>query len=107
MKQQIQQGDVNLERIDCIPEGAKKRDSYILAEGESTGHKHKLQVAVAEKEKTCEVYEKNGTLYLRVFSPTPLIHEEHNPVLIPEGNWEVGNTYEYDHFAEEARIVRD
>lgn len=102
---QIQQGDVNLERVVCIPKGAKKRDNYVLAEGETTGHKHKLQVAV--KEKTCEVYEKNGTLYLRVFSPTPLIHEEHNPVVISPGDWEVGHTFEYDHFAEEARKVID
>lgn len=80
----------------------EKIDGKKLAEGEITGHAHILDNA--------EVFElDNG---LRIFSGEKeniLTHEEHNPIIIPAklGNYVSGKVVEYDHFAEEAKEVRD
>lgn len=44
---------------------------------------------------------------MRVPSGTVVVHEEHYPVEVPPGDYQVGRVREYDHFAEEARRVID
>jgi hypothetical protein len=101
-KVEIVQGDVFLVRS-SIPNGVKRvaREGrgYILAEGEVTGHAHVIN--------ECEVYEKGGVLYIRITVPTEITHEEHMPVIVPTGEWQVGIVREYDPFQEDARNVQD
>ena len=103
---EFQQGDVLGYRIKTLPSGAKKvttkNGRIILAEGEATGHHHSI-AATPE----IELFEENGTLYLRAEEDCTVIHQEHNPVGIKEGIFEIGTVLEYDHFAEEARKVFD
>ncbi len=96
-----QQGDVIISRIKEIPEGAKKLDTLVLREGETTGHAHKVTRGNAT------LYEQDGTLYLRVLTPAEVQHEEHHPQIIPPGDYKIPITREYDHFSEEAREVID
>lgn len=98
---QIQQGDVLIESVECIPAGGVKLPHARLAEGEATGHAH-----VAEAEDV-ELFEVNGVLYLSAPHGTKVAHEEHAVVTVPTGKWKVGKVLEYDHFAEEARWVAD
>lgn len=68
-----------------------KRDRLVLAEGEVTGHAHRI----AEGE--ASLYEKNGVLYLRVFSDTATVtHEEHKPIEIPMGDYEIRIQKDYE-----------
>lgn len=99
-----QHGDVIIREIQSIPEDAQLTERRILAEGEMTGHAHRL----------CEdagvmVYEREGVLYLRAGAGgAKLDHEEHGVGVIPaDVIGEVDRVVEYDHFAEEARVVRD
>jgi hypothetical protein len=85
----IRQGDVILLPVQQV-DGQKKLD-LILAEGEVTGHKHRISEGQAE------LYEKDGSLYLRVLSETALLtHEEHQAIAIPQGNWVVKIQREYE-----------
>ena len=85
----IRQGDVILKAINHV-EG-RKLAHLTLAEGEVTGHSHRIADGQAE------LYEKDGTLYLRILSDTAtLVHEEHNAVEIPQGNWMVRIQREYE-----------
>lgn len=87
--QPIRQGDVILRPITEIQ--GKKLYHLILAQGEVTGHAHRISQGQAE------LYEKDGILYLKVLSPTALLtHEEHHQVSIPHGNWLVRIQREYD-----------
>jgi hypothetical protein len=87
--QPIRQGDVILLPAPQI-EG-EQLPHLTLAEGEVTGHKHRISDGKAE------LYEKDGTLYLRVFSDTAtLTHEEHNAISVPQGNWVVRIQREYE-----------
>ncbi|MEM9508295.1 MAG: hypothetical protein AAGA16_11535 [Cyanobacteria bacterium P01_E01_bin.35] len=69
----------------------QKLTHLTLAEGEVTGHSHRIADGQAE------LYEKDGILYLKVLSSTAkLIHEEHQAVDIPQGNWMVRIQREYE-----------
>ena len=92
--QPIRQGDVIL--LPMQP-GQSSRDfgeklrHLTLAEGEVTGHRHRISNGNAE------LYEKEGVLYLRVLSEqATLTHEEHKSVQIPQGAWMVQIQREYE-----------
>lgn len=87
--QPIRQGDVILLPVQQV-EG-EKLHHLTLAEGEVTGHKHRIEEGQAE------LYEKQGTLYLSVISEAALLnHEEHQAISIPQGNWIVRIQREYE-----------
>lgn len=87
--QPIRQGDVILLPV---PQSEGKKQSHLtLAEGEVTGHKHRIAEGQAQ------LYEKDGTLYLRVISETALLtHEEHKAISIPQGDWTIRIQREYE-----------
>ena len=103
----IQQGDVIIESIAVIPndthEGKLKNGSIVLAEGETTGHAHRI----TEIEGLIFKEGDDGMFYLQNFHDLKVTHEEHKTITIPPGTWKVRKVREYDHFAEEARAVAD
>lgn len=88
----LQQGDVIIRSIGKIPEGAKRvsktNRGFVLAEGEATGHAHVIQEEI-------EMYEKDGVLFIMVEKPVTVEHEEHKPVRIESGTYEIGFVREY------------
>lgn len=68
----------------------KKLGHSILAEGEATGHKHEIV------EGDIELFEIEGTLYLRVKSEeAKLAHPEHKTIAIEKGTYEIDHQREY------------
>ena len=95
-----QQGDVIIKKVDSIK--GKKLNHLTLAVGEATGHHHTIT------EGDAVLYEDNGLLYLHVESDSAtLTHQEHKPITIEKGDYEIGIVREYLHFEEEARKVVD
>ena len=75
----------------------RKRKDRILAEGEATGHAHRV---------TVDVYDtKDGTR--EFMGSTTVTHEEHRPIALPDKVWLSGRVREYDHFADMERGVQD
>jgi hypothetical protein len=109
MKIHLQQGDVALEKISTLPSGLKpvKRDQrgIVLAEGEVTGHHHRIQFQPLVKLLEAE----DGRRYLvnNSKSAVALTHEEHNPITIDPGIYEVGAIHEIDHLTQMVAPVRD
>lgn len=94
MYKPIRQGDVILtplpDRLQ-VQQTNRKLPHLTLAEGEATGHRHRISAGNAE------LYEENGILYLRVLSETALLsHEEHQAIPIPQGDWMIRIQREYD-----------
>ena len=91
----IRQGDVLVRQVDAIPAGAKKvakdKGRVILAYGEVTGHVHAIwNRAVMFRD------DGLGQTFLRVEEGgTTVVHEEHAPVDLPAGNYEVVIQREY------------
>ena len=100
MKLQLQQGDVNIESTQ-IPQEAVKITSNVIAQGEATGHAHRL-------EGDAYLLELGDRIFINVLSGNArVIHEEHGPITLPPGQYETSIVYEMDHFAHEARQVMD
>lgn len=87
----IRQGDVLIIPLKKLSvNDSVKLPNLILAKGEVTGHSHRISEGKAQ------LYERNGTLFLRVLSPTAkLQHDEHHPLNIPKGDWMVRIQREY------------
>jgi hypothetical protein len=103
----LQQGDVLIKDAkNGIPAEAKQVEAkgglVILAEGEATGHMHSIPAAEG-----AQVLMVGETMYLKTDREVTLSHQEHGPIQVPAGEYEIGIVQEYDHFAEEARQVQD
>jgi len=100
---QFRQGDVFIVRIRAIPKKAEavpRQDGRIvLAYGEATGHAH----AVLDED--VRLLAMGDRRFLEVASPATVRHEEHAPVALPAGRYEVVRQREYA--PEEIRNVAD
>ena len=97
-----QQGDILLRRIDSVPPRAKelRQHPIVLAEGEVTGHKHCILDEV-------RALVDGDAMFVIADKQFTVTHDEHKPITLEPGIWEVYHVREYDHFAEEARRVID
>jgi len=90
------QGDVLIVAVDEIPAEAaalpRSHRGIILAEGEVTGHAHRIPSRSATLYRT-----EQDARFMRVMGPAPvaLNHEEHTTVKIPPGNYRVSIHTEY------------
>jgi hypothetical protein len=106
MTPQYRQGDVLLCAVDAIPVGAKPvpkdGDRVVVARGELTGHAHAFAAAGVRM-----LHEKgSGRSFLLIGEGgAPLCHEEHDPILVPRGSYELIRQREYAPRA--PRLVRD
>ena len=83
------QGDLLIMKVATIPITARKQESRVLAEGEATGHLHKLDGG--------EVYMENDTLYFKVDRKTvTLTHPEHKLLTFESGYYKVIRQREYE-----------
>ena len=89
----VSQGDVNFRKTEkAVPETAKRISDGVIARGEVTGHSHRCEVLDA-----VELYEvETGKMVLRVGeNGVSIVHEEHRPVMLPQGDYEVTIDREY------------
>ena len=103
-KVKYQHGDLLLKEIKSIPAGAKKisiGESFIIEKGEGV-HTHLLET------KGVEVYEKEGTLFVKTGNKkVELTHEEHGELIVKKGTYKLINEREFDYFDKELRRVID
>jgi len=80
----------------------KKVKGSVLADGEVTGHAHRLA------DNTVDVWETDeGTRVFALSNDTELTHEEHNTVVLPAQDYECGIVQEYDPLEDAIRQVQD
>ena len=93
-------GDLNFLAVDKMPAKAKEVSSFVLAEGEQTGHNHTIQGRVA-------VLEHENTMYMQVFEDSVLTHPEHKKITFEPGVYKVWKERERDPYLAAIRTVRD
>lgn len=100
-----QQGDVLLKKIEKFPEGKKtlvSQGKMVLAEGEVTGHFHGIA------QDNSSLYRMDGgAMVLDLKEEAILTHQEHGPITLSPGLWDVGIVQEYDYFTQMVAPVRD
>jgi hypothetical protein len=100
----FRQGDIYIESVRCVPEGAAKQFSTVLAEGEATGHRHRIRDF-----QTANVFAAPGEMFIDVVADrAEIVHEEHATIALNRGVYRVWRQREYDPWAElQQRIVID
>lgn len=97
------QGDILFIRVAALPQKACVKRDNVVAEGELTGHLHRLEGAA-------ELLEEigTGTLYVNAAGEGRVTHDEHAPLALPAGAYEVRRQREYAGEGERAyRVVAD
>jgi len=69
----------------------------VIADGEMTGHAHRVKVAVMEREDGVRVFD----------GATEVTHEEHKVITLPDKKWAADKVVETDHVARMERKVSD
>lgn len=100
MRPVFRQGDVLLDQVDDVPEGAGEatvvtpdEGRVILAYGEATGHYHAVPATAGE---LLEVATADSVdRYLRIRSRTRLVHQEHRAIDLEPGVYRVRIQAEY------------
>jgi hypothetical protein len=102
-KSTFQQGDVIGKRLDAMPditEAKITRKRLVLAHGES-GHSHVID------DDEAELIEIGERMLLKLTKAATVVHEEHKPIKLSPGIWEIGRVKEFDYFKNMARQVID
>jgi len=95
------QGDIFIAQAAAIPRGAEPQPSCVLAEGELTGHSHRV-----EERGAARLYAHASSLYLEVLADVArVVHDEHGPITLSRGVYRVWRQREYTPQA--VRIVHD
>lgn len=103
-------GDLIFKKLKSLPSNLKelslgKKNDFVLALGEVTGHKH---VMTAEKKTDMKIFQDpQGRYILEVKAPTKLSHEEHRTLTFQPGVYIMDNEREHDYFEHESRQVID
>lgn len=88
----FRQGDIYIEGVRCVPEGAIKRQDTVLAEGEATGHRHRIRDF-----RTANLFEFGDDLFVDVVTDrAEIVHEEHGTIELNRGIYRVWRQREYD-----------
>jgi hypothetical protein len=98
-----QQGDVLGVKLDKIPTGNQKiisRQKLVIAHGES-GHSHVVE------DDEAELIQIGERMILKLEKSATIIHEEHKPIRLEKGIWEIGRVQEFDYFKLMKRQVID
>lgn len=95
------QGDVYIATAPAVPTGARPLPHCTLAEGEMTGHSHRVAEPTGAK-----LYAHAASLYLVVAADrVTIVHDEHGPIPLARGTYRVWQQREYS--PEAIRTVRD
>ena len=100
------QGDVLIRRVASIPSEAKPKERdggrVILAYGEVTGHAH--QIADPDAVGAVLLTVAESATFLRLTKKAQLVHEEHAPIDLAPGTYEVLHQREYA-YGESIRVA--
>ena len=100
---QYRQGDVLLHPVDGVPNSARLETALgpiVLAEGETTGHSHRIEDFRAVRR-----YAFEDHTYVEVLKPVRLVHETHLALELQPGVYEVRRQVES--WLDGVRRVRD
>ena len=98
-----QQGDVLLRKLQSMPSGVATvmgRKRLVLAHGES-GHSHVIE------DDEAELIQIGERMLVKLTKTATVKHEEHGPVKLEPGIWEIGRVREHDYLSGMTRQVMD
>lgn len=111
---QLRQGDILVERVEELPQGFEARivrnprGPIMLAEGEQSGHSHRVETEGEAAYVPAEPTRGDQTRgWLTVEAGARLVHDEHAPLDLPPGTYRVVQQRRYDPRRDEVRHAGD
>ncbi len=83
-------GDVLIATVEQIPARAERQPTLVLAQGEVTGHSHRVEDA-----RKAQIWKYGAQVFLEVQNETRIVHQEHKPLILPPGLYRVWQQREY------------
>lgn len=108
-----QQGDVLIRKIDSLPEGLVEQNARVLQSSPTSSHKHQFlsdKVVVLVDPTYTPSENAQGTnvgRFIHVLEQSDLTHEEHKPIPVAPGFYEIDLVREEDYETKQARYVVD
>ncbi|HEX3600482.1 MAG TPA: hypothetical protein VHU84_10095 [Lacipirellulaceae bacterium] len=88
----FRQGDIYIEAVRCVPEGAVEKQDMVLAEGEATGHRHRVRDL-----RSAMVFVLGDQIFVDVTADrAEIVHDEHGTIELNRGVYRVWRQREYD-----------
>jgi len=114
----VRHGDMLFKRVPERPDSSAGRTQTtksrtVIQEGEVTGHAHRITEGEAaildyyERRWSTDNDPPRSARFLEVATPTTISHEEHKPVVLAPGLYEILQAREFDYAANLGRRVRD
>jgi hypothetical protein len=106
MKRLYAQGDILIEEVDTVPPrgatiAADETGATVLAEGEATGHRHRIMEQVTMFRDDGLARDMPLDLYIGHLTVGPdhaqVVHDEHDPIDLGPGTYRVRRQRELDH----------
>ena len=107
MKKLYRHGDIVFVRTDKLGSGEKVKgtNNLVIAEGETTGHKHLLTIADIMDMEAYRLPDGAWSLHLK--AEGVVTHEEHGTITLPAGDYKVYRKREKDWFMGAVRKIVD
>jgi hypothetical protein len=99
MKPHLRQGDILFIKVDKLPEKRTPKADRVVALGEVTGHSHRVVGG--------NLFESDFGMFVESDGDTEIVHDEHGPITLPEGIFQVRRQVEFTESAAAPRPVRD
>ena len=83
------QGDVLIQTVDELPDRAERVKGVVLAAGEVTGHRHRIEDRRSAKLYRLPNHPESGLFLEVVHDTADVIHPEHDTITLPRGCYRV------------------
>lgn len=110
----IEQGDVLFFKEEIPKTATEELQTNIVMHGEHTGHAHRLCVSdftemKSPKQKKFQIFKdpNSNVIYLRAKEEVDLTHEEHKKIILPPGDYRIGQVREKGFFDDMINPVAD
>ena len=96
------QGDILFVKVSNIPQETIKTGSKVIIEYEATGHKHLIAsncTELYELEKDSHIQRRFGRNiigFVNVLDDTLITHDEHQPIKLPKGKYQIIRQREFN-----------
>lgn len=97
---QARHGDVFIKSATIPADAEPQKDRTVIVEGESTGHSHRMK-----NQAMGVIYLLGAQMYLRALQAMQIIHEEHDAITLPPGDYEVKIQREMDPFGHIRQVM--
>jgi hypothetical protein len=107
----IRQGDILFVPITAKPDdftrNLKRDEKGLIAEGEATGHHHRVATEDLDKAQLFKSWRGVDGAILVVGEEIRVVHEEHHTVTLPPATYRIHQAREFDYFTHLSRPVID